>query len=422
MEHLLFAGYLVLFAWAVTRIRFFTQSGLSSYQLIILFLLKVMAGMLYGWIGIFYADVMNMLDTWAFHKESLVEYQLLLRHPAEFFLSLFRSSYENGYGGFLGEENSWWNDLHGNFIIKMMALFNVLSLGNYYINVIFYSFLTIGGPIALYRVMKDVFPQQKFAVLCATFLIPSFLFWTSGMHKDGLLFLGQAVIIYHFYFGLKQARFGWRRLASILLAFVLILAVRNYVVVILLPALLAWLVAQKTSLRPARVFMGIYALFIFFFFTAHFLFPKLNLPNAVAEKQQQFLKLRGNSAVPTQDLKPTFTSFIANAPQALNLTVLRPYPSDVKHLLALAAAVETYLLLILFVVFLFLHVKLRPANPFLLFCLFFSFSILMTIGYTVHFIGAIVRYRSFVLPLLMVPVIAQLNWKKIGRHVLDINK
>ena len=74
MEYLLFAGYLVLFAWLVTKVKFFTRAGLTNPQLIIIFLLKVMAGILYGWIGIYYGSMAQMVDTWGFHYYSLQEY------------------------------------------------------------------------------------------------------------------------------------------------------------------------------------------------------------------------------------------------------------------------------------------------------------------------------------------------------------
>ncbi len=85
----MFAGYLVLFAWLVTKVKFFTESGLTPAQLIIFFLLKVMAGIFYGWIGVYYGELAKMVDTWAYHYESLKEYQLLLHNPSEFFGGLF---------------------------------------------------------------------------------------------------------------------------------------------------------------------------------------------------------------------------------------------------------------------------------------------------------------------------------------------
>lgn len=419
MEHLLFALYLVVLAWLVTKIGFFTKSGLSPSQLVIVLLLKVMAGILYGWIGVYYADMAQMLDTWMYHQESLEEYNLLLSNPGLFVTSFFRSDYAFGYGGsFFSTDNSWWSNLPLNFLIKVLAVLNLLSGGNYYINVIFYSFLTLWGPIAIYRVMKDAFPFSVLPVLIATFLLPSFIYWTSGIHKDGILFTGIALIIYHVYFGFQKG-FNWKGALAILFGFLLVVLIRNYILVMLLPALLAWWLAQKNVSKPFYVFSAVYVFCGLLFFTAQYIHPKVDFPAIVVTKQQQFLLLKGNSAVTAPDLKPTLGSFIENAPRALTTSVLRPNVFDIKHLLSLAAAVENIVLLLLFIAFLAWHRK-TFQNPFILFCLFFSFSVLLTIGYTVHFLGATVRYRSVVLPLLVIPMFAFINWKKLGQLFLNI--
>jgi hypothetical protein len=423
LDHLLFAGYLILFAWLVTRVSFFTKSGLTPAQLIILFLLKVMAGIFYGWIGIYYGELAKMVDTWAFHYESIKEYELLLSDPHQFFTGLFTNHYEAGYGEFLSSDNSWWNDLHGNLFIKILALFNLASFGNYYINVIFYSFISLFGPVAIYRVMMAVFPKSKIPVLIATFLIPSFLYWTSGIHKDGIIFLGLALIIYHLYFSFLQKKITFSAVAFIVLGLLLILGLRNYLLVNLLPALAAWCIAEKLFAKrnPMLVFGVVYIFFVLLFFTVGYISPKLNFPQAVAAKQQAFLKLEGASSVPTTQLEPNFTSFVRNAPQAVSLSILRPYPTDVKHLLSLAASVEINFILFLFLLFFFFRRKDIKGQPFLWFCLFFSFSLLLTIGYTVNFLGAIVRYRSIVFPILLTPVVASIDWNKIGNYIFGIN-
>jgi len=125
----------------------------------------------------------------------------------------------------------------------------------------------------------------------------------------------------------------------------------------------------------------------------------------------------GNSSVPMNKLEPNFYSFINNTPQAVGLSILRPYPSDVKHILSLAAAVEIDFLLFLFFIFLLWKKRNRHENQssiFIYFCLFLSFSILITIGYAVNNLGAIVRYRSIVLPLLLSPVFCGIDWQKIN--------
>jgi hypothetical protein len=418
LEYLLFAGYLVLFAWLVTKVKFFTQSGLTPAQLVIIFLLKVMAGIFYGWIGVYYGELAQMVDTWFYHYESLKSYDILLKNPSNFFPSLFQNPYEQGFTRFLSSKASWWNDLKGNFLLMILSFFNLLSFGHYYINVIFYAFISLFGPMAFYRVMQDVFPEKKVAVLVAVFLVPSFLYWTSGIHKEGLIFIGLALVVYHVYFGLKEKRFPLYRALLVVFGLALVLALRNFLILTLVPALLTWLLAEKTRYRPLWVFTGAYLFFAILFFTARYIHPALDFPEAVVIKRGEFLQLHGRTSVALPQLEPTMGSFIANAPQAFSLAAIRPYPADVHHLLSLAAAIEINGLLLLFVLFLFLRRRNMGWTPILWFGVFLTVSILFMIGYTVNNLGAIVRYRSIVLPFVMVPIIAMIDWQRVGSYVL----
>lgn len=166
MEYLLFLGYLLLFSWIVTRVKFFTRTGFSAPQLIILFLLKVLAGIFYGWIGRYYGNLAQMQDTWGYHVNSVAEYQLLLSDPGTYLTNLFINPYEEGgFMKFFISQDSYWSDIKGNFFIKVLSLFNVISFGNYYINVIIYSFFSLAGAIAVFRVMNHAFPEKGYRLL-----------------------------------------------------------------------------------------------------------------------------------------------------------------------------------------------------------------------------------------------------------------
>lgn len=376
-----------------------------------------MAGIFYGWVGIYYGNHAQMVDTWSYHYNSIKETQLLYENPHEYFVNLFRDPYEGGVAKFLGSSFSYWNDLKGNFFIKILSVFNIFSFGNYYTNVIFYSFISMFGPIAIYRVMNDVYPGKKLQVLISVFLIPSFLYWASGLHKEGLIFLGFSLVIFNFYFSLKRKKISVSNILFSLLGLVLILALRNFLIVILAPALVAWVLAARLFKKTLPVFAACYIFFVVFFFTARYINADLDFPHAVVTKQREFVALVGNSSVPMQRLESSFSSFIVNIPQAISLSILRPFPSDVRHILSLAAATETDVLLFLFFIYLFWKKRDEERHQALLFnyfCLFLSFSVLITIGYVVNNLGAIVRYRSIVLPLLMTPVFCGIDWQKIN--------
>ena len=378
-----------------------------------------MAGILYGWVGIYYGETAMMVDTWAYHYSGLQEYKLLYTHPSEYFTNFFSNPFEGGYLRFLSGHDSFWNELKAKSIVKLVSIFDIFSFGNYYTNVIFYSFLTLFGPFCMYKVMKDVFPGKNIQVTIAIFFIPSFIYWTSGIHKEGLIFTGISIIVYSFYFLLKEKRFNYRRVTYILLGLFLLTLLRNFLLVIIIPALIAWFIAARFQKPPLKTFTYTYIFFAVIFFLAKYISPRFDFPNIVVSKQREFLDMYGGSMVPVEELNPSTWGFIKAIPQALSLSTLRPYPGDIQHILSLAAAIEIDFILLLFVLFLFYRQPTHINKPFIYFCLFFSFTTLLSIGYTVNFIGAIVRYRSILLPFLVTPIVALIDWVKIKRLVLN---
>jgi len=414
LEYILFLGYLLFFSWLVTRVKFFTKTGLSAPQLIILFLLKVLAGIFYGWIGRYYGNLAQMQDTWAYHVNSLQEYQLLLNDPWTCFTNIFYNPYEGGFMKFFISQDSYWSDIKGNFFIKILSLFNVFSFGHYYVNVIIYSFLSLFGPIAIFHVMNHAFPGKRLQILLATFLIPSFLYWCSGIHKEGLIFLGISIAVYHVYFASVDGRITFKRVLWILLGLLLMMILRNFLIVMVVPALVAWLISIKWPRYTIAIYGAIYLLSALVFFNIRKINPEYDFPQAVVNKQQEFLQLSGSSSIPIKTLEPTAISFLKNTPQAITLSAIRPYPSDVRHLLSLAAATEINLILILLLIYLLFMLKIHPKKGFIWFCIFFSFSVLLSIGFSVNNLGAIVRYRSIVLPFLIIPLVAGIDWNRFS--------
>lgn len=374
-----------------------------------------MAGIFYGWMGLYYGNLAQMLDTWGYHQMGVLEYHILLTKPHDYFTNIFYTPYPHGFENLFGSSDSYWNDLKGNIFVKLLSLFDILSFGHYYVNVIFYSFITLFGPVALFRVMADIFPKRKFLVLLVAFFMPSFLYWTSGLHKEGLIFLGLSLIIYHLYFGWKEGRYPLKRWLGILFGMVILFILRNFLLLLVVPAIIAWLLAGRSPKYGLAIFAGVYLFFGLMFFTARYINSKFDFPLAVVEKQQAFLRLQGGySTIPIKELEPTFKSFAKNTPQAVTLSFFRPYPSDVHHLLSLVASIEINVLLLLFCLFLLFRRRNGPlAKNVVWLCLFLSFSILLAIGFSINNLGAIVRYRSIVIPLLMIPVVAQTDWHRI---------
>ena len=281
MTYFLFATYLVFFCWLITRIKFIQQAELPNHWLIGLFVLKVAAGVAYGYYYSTIPDFEVSSDSWKFFFDAKKDTQLLYQNPLRYFTSILDNPYDKDYRHLFSSVNSYWNDLKHIYMVKIVSLFNVLSGSRYYVNVIFFSFVTFFGPIAFIRVMNDVFPGKKLLITCTTFLLPSFLFWSSGIHKDGIVFLLMSLLVYVMYFALKEKKLGLRSVLFVGLCLLAIFPVRNHVVLACVPGLFAWWLAEKYFKRKWVAFMLVTVIGTTAFFGAKFIHPKLDLPISI---------------------------------------------------------------------------------------------------------------------------------------------
>lgn len=409
--------YLVLFCWLLPRMGFVKKAGMDSKMVRGLFLLKVAAGFVLGWLSLRYTNS----DYWQQNGWGWDEYQLLLRNPGEYFTNLFRSGYAHGFDGVLDSTNSYWNDLKTNLIVKLISVFDIFSQGNYYINAIFFSFIGFMGHVALYRVFIKIYPLRQWAVVIGCFLLPSMLLYSSAVHKDPIMFAAIGLLCMAVY--QWQARGGLTVKIGFVLLFTLVILflLRNLVFLAAIAALIAVALASVTKWKPAFVFAAVYLLGALLFFNAKHIMPFLDIPARMAEKQGYFLAYPEVKTVIAMDtLQPTALGFLRNTPQAINHALMRPYiwEGTNRFLIPIAAEFLLYQLLLVLLLLFPKRTKMdRAAMVFLLFGLFFALANLLSIGYIVNNLGAIVRYRSLYLALLMTPILASINWELIQEKI-----
>ncbi len=412
LYYLFFGLYLIFFSWLITKINFLKNSGLRKRSLILLFLIKVMVGVFYGLITQYSA---NIGDNWTMHSEGVNEFHLLFSHPKDYVLNIFHDDYNNDYSGFLDTTDSYWNVLRSKIMAKLLSIFDIFSGCNYYINTIFYNFLVFFGFVAIFRIYNSIYTNKHKLLLISVFLLPSLLYFTSGIHKDGLIFLGIAITSYNVHLMLNENRFILKRILFIVIGLAIIFLLRNFVLITLIPALVAWWAAAKNNKYIVQTFAAIYISFTIIFFSLHLIGPRADLPRYVSERQIQFIKISrdAGSAINVNLLFPDFRSFLNNAPQALNHSLMRPYLTEKFSLAYIPVEVEIFLYEILFLLYLLFPLKTIKIDSFVCFGIFFSISMMMIIGYTIPIIGAIVRYRSIYFPFLIIPLCCSTDWSKL---------
>jgi hypothetical protein len=414
LSYILLVVYAILCCWLLTHIRFIKNAGLGPKVIAGLFLLKLAAGMANGWLM---HRTPYLSDTWMYHNEGVKEYHLLFADPKEYLFNFFRSSYASGYEGFFRASQSYWNDLRSNIMIKLLSVFDIFSLGNYYVNVIFYNFIIFFGNVGLYRVFAHIYKNKKWILVIGCFLFPSLLYFSSSIHKEGLIFAAIGIIVFNIYYSLNYTGFTATRIIYIILSLGFIFLLRNYVFIALVPAVFSWIIIHVKKYKPLPTFLVIYLLSIILFFNLDIISPRLNLPEKVVQKQQDFFALpKATTDVNTNLLSQSFKSFLVNSPQAFDHALLRPHFVDIslsKSLLPFT--VEVFLYEIIFMLFIFFQIRnkkgLALKEPFTLFGIFFSLSVFLMIGYTIPVIGALVRYRSIYLPFILIPLLCTIDWK-----------
>lgn len=411
MIYILFTAYLVFFCRVITRMRFFKNTGLLPRLLVALFIVRILVMIAGCYINLY---VLPVSDTVGFHNMGTDDFNLLLSNPSQYFNEIFHNPYAHGYSRLFDDYHSFWNNLRTILVVKMVSIFDFFSFKNFWINSLLFNFIIFFGCAALYKVFIRVFPQSPVPLILCIFLLPSALFFSTMIHRDGLIFLAISMVVYHFYFFKKEGNF-LKKIIIISLFLLLIFCLRNFVFLLLIPALVSWRLAEKFPKKSLIIFMATYSLGLLYFFLSGFISSKTDFPAYVAKRQESFIEIgkQGNSTINVDRLQPSFESFIKNAPQAFDLAFLRPYLSKINQPLYAAFALEILLMQVLLVLLIIFHKKVLEIQPIIYFNLFFSISVVMIGGYVVPIIGAMVRYRSIYLVLLMIPVMCYIDWQAV---------
>ena len=396
--------FCILFVFLIILIVRKQPNALSTPQLVTAFLYKVALGCLYGYLfGTYYGGD----DTWAIHIESIKEWQLLQNDPLQFFWEYTPGTAMRNGNGFLQVAAFYIADLEYCLLTKTLGIFNLISRGNYYINVVFFNFIVFWGHYWLYLLAVKHFRRNKILVLFCTFFLPTAVFWLSGIRGDGMLFFFFSLLLLSFDRWLESGKVSQAMLS--LAGFAGVMIFRIPVAVLLLPALISWAFVVRGRKYTPIAFAAVYGIGILLFFASS-LFMDQNGPAVVAQRQELFLELKGNTRYELPQLEPGISGFVKVLPYAFFNTFLRPHPWEAKGMLQLAAAGGILLFWGVLTYFLFARkTETSTLQPLGWVLLLFGISLYLLIGYTVPFPGAIVRYKSIGEMVILVALLGNLS-------------
>lgn len=394
MHVLLFAGYAAGLSWIVARARFLRNSGLPAPLLVAIFLISAAVGIVHLQIAYRYfphhGDVWEVFD-YSVRLRSLIQSDYAAFHK-EFFPDPFSVDI---IGTHLG-----WSYYQSQALAVIHLALDYLSFNNNYINTLLFNFMALFGKVAFYRALVLRYPASRVSAIIVAALLPSLLFWTAVIYKEGLLFAAVGVLIYCVQRSL-DGRLRLRYIVSMAAVLFIIFVTRKDFLAVVLPALAVWWLAEKRPVPPLAAVAIVWGLTAAALIAVGLLRSDWSIAHALSVRQSDYLALQGHSQLYVPRVDGSWRNLVAALPYALRNALFMPLPGYGGQSMYLAFFVETASIVCL-LIWQVAHRRVT-VDPFTAAWFVAALVACIVVGITVPYAGAIVRYRSIMYPLLMLP-------------------
>ena len=426
MSTVILIFYVLLFFWILKRWRFFSDSGITTTRLWVIFSIKLIIGFGLTWVYTAYYTNRLEADIFKYFDDSEVMYNALYSNPVDFFKMLFGYGNDNEhfFNNYYVEMNNWnrvydfnaYND--SRTIIRVNAAIRLISFGNFHVHTLIFTILSMIGFTAIFKTFKKLFTNKIGAFTITVFLIPSVIFWSSGALKESILIFGMGILIYSMN-KLLEKKLGSKHLLIFISCIIFLCFIKFYVIIALIPCIIAYITTIKLNIkRPIAVYLPILFLCGILAFNSVSIPPYYDFVETIAHKQKDFIRLAevtdSGSQFKLTKLEPSFTGIVKVVPEALLNCFIRPLPQSGKSLVYLPSIIENIIILLSIFLAVFSIFKRKvtltwEAKNMVWFSLVFTILLFTIIGLTTPVSGALVRYKVPALPFLGIAILTFLN-------------
>ena len=420
---ILYVIYLAVFVQVILRANFFAIENTNKKHFVFFFLLKVVAGILLTLVYTYYYTDQQKADIYRYFNDSKIISPLLFTDPVawlkimsgcginqpQVFKYLLPTQYFSHPGSDIVTNNT--------FIIRINVLLNYFSFYNIYINTLLLNFISFAAITALFKVLRVYFSAFQQILYVPLYLLPSVLFWSSGLLKEELLFTGISLYLYSY---LNPQLTRWQSLLLTVAGILILAYTKLQVAALAILFVVAFLSFKKNEALRLRLPVLLVVLA-----TAFILYGN-SICRVLLEKRNEFTELAINenagSYFDSKIIEPTLSNLVVLLPEALVNAILRPFVWDGGKVFQKVFAVENFFFLLLIILPL-RYFKL-PRGEKLLLCLCFLFFALfnyLVIGITIPVMGAIVHYRVIAEPFLLLAVLLSVDLERLNGAVKKIN-
>ena len=406
--HILFTvTYVVLLTALIARLRFFNIPGIPQRWIQGLFWLKILVGLGLWAIYTWHYTYRDTSDAFRYFDDAMVIYRT--GDPLIFFKFLFGIGLDSEEFIPLFEQMHGWSSSYSYgiindnpFIIRVNMLLSLLSHGYYHVHTVFMAFLSTVGGVALLKMFRQwrAVPVRWLVLVC--FLIPSLLFWSSGVLKEAPLLAVLGLTCYQLSMWYHRNQ-SWR-LALIAVGVFTLFFIKGYVVLAFIPAVISLMVMRLVAGRKWVVAAVVHVVLLIFALNSSVILPQGDLAYVLSKKQVDFYNVAEAQEAGSTIAIPSIGSsadLLLQSPGAIYRTYFRPDWRDLKGLFQWFLAGENLVLTMLIVLCLLFFKKPDvSALPIVLFSLSVVLTLGLIIGSTVPILGAVVRYKIPALPFL----------------------
>lgn len=301
------------------------------------------------------------------------------------------------------------------YVAKITSLFSLLSFNAFLPTSILFCTIAYLSVWNLYILMVREFNlTYKVAAFCSIY-IPSILIWSSSIFKDTITFSALCWLFICSYYIFIKPRKLYANIFGLLIAAILIIAVKVYILGAFLPFFIFYVFssykekipipALKSIVTPLVIAISVAAILVILR-NMEGLLGNYSLENVVETASVTAGYIAEVNAGSSYKMNVDYSSFlglITAFPLGVNVTLFRPYPWEYLKPFTLLASVESMAILY-FTIKVFRRVKWRGfisgivSDPTIQFCLFFSLIFAFMVGISAQNFGTLVRYKIPLLP------------------------
>jgi hypothetical protein len=376
-------------------------------------------------VGFLYQFYYNGGDTFAYHTHgSRPLWEAIVESPANGFRLLFLNG-EYGPGIWETAHRIWyWNDPQSFVIIRLATLLDLLTFSSYSGTAVLFAVIAFIGGWMLFLTFYKLFPDLHRWVAVSVLFIPTVVFWGSGIFKDTITLSALGVATYTFHRVFIERRPGVFSLSLMLLSFWTIFSIKKYILLCFLPAVLVWWAASylsRISSKMTRMIVaplaGVLAIFLAYYAVlkvgeddARYNISSLSETVKITAYDIRYgwgARTGEGSGYTLGELDGSWQSMLKLAPQAINVSLFRPYLWEINNSLMLLSALESLALLVI-TVGLAWRVGWRIPGyfqkPDVLFCLVFALVFAFAVGVSSFNFGTLSRYKIPMMPYFLLAI------------------